>query len=321
MSTRIESIREAGPGLGITFTIAIIAYLTSSMHPSFDALIISIIFGMLVANMLDDKSIIQEGINMALKIFLPLGIALYGLQLRIATVEARLLPGSLIVFAATFVVCYFISRGMGLGRPLSVLLSTGMSVCGASAIVVVASVLGTKKEDTSIALLSVIAVGLTGMIIYRILPEMVGMDSGSFAFFSGTTLPMIGQVKVASSVLGKDVMAAALDYKLVRISALALVAGIAILFSREKGKGFHMPWFMAAFFVLAIAVNFVGFVEELSHAVQPIGKLFLSIALAAVGLSIDFESVAEKGWGPLVAVFITWAIIVLTVYLALNVIV
>jgi uncharacterized integral membrane protein (TIGR00698 family) len=321
MNSRESLIKSAVPGLGITFIIAFISYLASSMHPSFDALVISIIFGMLVANMLDDRGALQHGIDIALKFFLPLGIALYGFQLRIVNVEAASLPGAFVVFAFMFLVCYFISRGVGLDKQLSVLLSTGMSVCGASAIIVIAPILGARKEDTSISVLSVITVGLTGMIIYRVLPGMLDIDVGKFAFLTGATLPMLGQVKVASSVMGEESLKFALQYKLVRISALAAVAVFALIFSRSRDKRFHVPWFMVAFFAFAIAVNVSDLTASFSEVVRPVSKGSLSIALAAVGLSINFDSITEKGAGPLLSAFLAWGIIVLTVYLALSVVV
>jgi uncharacterized integral membrane protein (TIGR00698 family) len=321
MNSRADLIRGVTPGIGITFIIAFISYLASSVHPSFDALVISIIFGMLVANMLDDRIALQQGIDIAIKIFLPLGIALYGFQLRIINVEAGSLPGALIVFAFMFLVCYFISRGVGLDKQLSVLLSTGMSVCGASAIIVIAPILGARKENTSISVLSVITVGLTGMIIYRVLPGMLDIDIGKFAFLTGATLPMLGQVKVASSAMGDESLKLALNYKLVRIAALAVVAMFALIFSRSEDKRFHVPWFMVAFFAFAIAVNVSSLAASLSEIVRPLSKGSLSIALAAVGLSINFDSITEKGAGPLLSAFLAWGIIVLTVYLALSVVV
>jgi len=321
MSAAKRLIREAAPGLGITFTIAVISYLASSMHPSFDALVISIIFGMLVANMFDDREIIQKGIDLALKVFLPLGIALYGFQLKFAAVETRLLPGILVVFVLMFSISYFIARGFGLERPLSLLLGTGLSVCGASAIVVIAPIMGARKQETSISVLSVITVGLTGMLIYHFLPGMRGMEMEKFAFLTGTTLPMLGQVKVASSVMGKESLAIALSYKLIRISALAVVAVLALAFSGARERRVHVPWFMAVFFALAVAVNISEPVASLSEAMEPLSKVFLSTALAAVGLSIDFDSITEKGARPLIAAFLAWGIIVMVVYLALSVVV
>jgi uncharacterized integral membrane protein (TIGR00698 family) len=320
MNSEADHIRDAAPGLGITLTVALIAYLVSSLHPSFDALVISVIFGMLVANMLDDRALIQSGIGLALRIFLPIGIALYGLQLRVTALEAQLLAGAFAVFAAMFAVCYFICRGVGLERPLSVLLSTGMSVCGTPAIVVMASVLVAKNEDTSLSMIAVITAGLVGMIIYSTVPDMMGMDAEKFAFLSGTTLPMLGQVKVAASAMGGESLNMALRYKLAKMSALALVAVVGILALGRRNGSFRLPWFMAVFFAFAVLVNVSGLAAAFGEAARSASGVFLSIALAAVGLSINIDSVADRGWGPLVSVLLAWAIIVLTVYLALNVI-
>jgi uncharacterized integral membrane protein (TIGR00698 family) len=257
-------------------------------------------------------------VDLALKIFLPLGIALYGFQLKIMDVETRVLPGVLVVFALMFAVTYFISRGVGLDRPLSVLISTGMSVCGASAIVVIAPIIGARKEDTSISVLSVITVGLTGMLAYRIIAGMSGIDVGQFAFLTGSTLPMLGQVKVASAAMGGESLGLALQYKLVRISSLAVVAVAALVMSRTPGKSLHVPWFMIAFFAFAVAVNMSSMAAALSDMVRPVSKVSLSLALTAIGLSINFDSVTEKGTGPLLSAFLAWGIISLTVYLILS---
>jgi uncharacterized integral membrane protein (TIGR00698 family) len=320
MSSEADHIKGAAPGLGITLTVALISYLVSSLHPSFDALVISVIFGMLVANMLDDRTLIQSGIDLALRIFLPIGIALYGLQLRVTAVEARLLPGALVVFAVMFAVCYFICRGVGLERPLSVLLSTGMSVCGSPAIVVMSSVLAARKEDISLSVISVIMAGLVGMIIFSTVPDMMGMDAQKFAFLSGTTLPMFGQVKVAALAMGGESLEMALRYKLARASALVLVSGVGLVALGRKNGSFRVPWFMAAFFAFALLVNVSEVAAAFGAATSSASGFFLSVALAAVGLSINLDSMADRGWGPLVSVLLAWVIIVLTAYLALNVI-
>jgi uncharacterized integral membrane protein (TIGR00698 family) len=318
MNSGTSLIRRAAPGMGMTLIIALIAFLASSMHPSFDSLVIAVIFGMLVVNMFDDRKMIEEGVELALKIFLPLGIALYGFQLKVTDVPTNVLPGVLVVFALMFSVSYFISRGIGLDKPLSVLISTGLSVCGASAIVVIAPIIGARKEDTSISVLSVIAVGLTGMLAYRVIAGMGDINVGQYAFLTGATLPMLGQVKVASAAMGSESLNMALRFKLVRISSLALVAVAGLIFSGRQGGRKRVPWFMVAFFAFAIAVNTSSFAASLSEMVRPASKVSLSLALAAIGLSINFDSVTEKGMGPLLSAFLAWGIIALTVYLALS---
>jgi uncharacterized integral membrane protein (TIGR00698 family) len=249
------------------------------------------------------------------------GIGLYGIQLRFVGTEVRYWLATAGVFLLMFVISYFIARGFGISKRLALLLSTGMSVCGATAIVIIAPVLRAKKEDTSISILSVMTVGLTGMLFYRFLPDLMGLSMERFAFLSGMTLPMFGQVKVASASLGPESLELASNFKLMRISALVLVAALAIVFpSEEKGKGFNVPWFMGLFFALALASNLLQSVANMREFVEPVSKFFLSVALAAIGLSLHFDSVTEKGASPLFTCFLSWGIVVLTTYLFFSIV-
>lgn len=66
-------------GLIVAITIAVIAFVISSLHSSFESLVISIIIlGMLIANFFDEKDFLKRGIDLSLKYFLPVGIALCG---------------------------------------------------------------------------------------------------------------------------------------------------------------------------------------------------------------------------------------------------
>ncbi len=53
---------------------------------------------------------------------------------------------------------------------------------------------------------------------------------------------------------------------------------------------------------------------------EPVGRFSLATALAGIGLSLDLESITEKGARPLLAAFFTWVIVVLFVYLGMSVV-
>ena len=76
-------------GLVVSIVVALIAFTLSYIHPSFDALVISIILAMLFSNLLREREFLNEGIKLSLKIFLPIGIALYGAQLTIKEIDPR----------------------------------------------------------------------------------------------------------------------------------------------------------------------------------------------------------------------------------------
>lgn len=310
-------MRRMLPGFAMTLTIAVISFLSSMLHPSFDALAISIIFGMLVANMIGDREMLREGVAAALRIFLPVGVCLYGTQLTFAGMYSTRWLAVILGFLLIFMSTYVISRGFGLHKKLSVLLATGMSVCGASAIAIIAPILGAKNEDTSISVISVMTIGLTGMLIYRFTYDIIGFSALKFAFMTGMTLPMLGQVKVASMAIGKESLDIATNVKLIRISALVLVAALAVGISRTEGRKLHVPWFLSLFFIFAFAANMWEGFRSLSHMFELASRFSLATALSAIGLSLDFDSITEGGTSPLFAVCLSWVIITLAFYLVL----
>lgn len=315
------SLRDTVAGIAVTLTIAMISFLASSLHPSFNPLVISIIFGMLVSNMFAEREMFEKGVNAAMRIFLPVGIGLYGLQLSFVgetSGSALVILAVAVTVCLSFLIAFYIARGFGLGSTLSLLLGTGLSVCGASAIIVMAPLLKARKEDTSIAVISVMAVGLTGMLIYGFLPEASGLSVKSFAFLTGVTLPMIGQVKVAASAMGEESLAMAMNFKLLRVLSLLVLAALVLFFSGGKNRKFHVPWFMVVFFLLAFASNLSREVAMLRGFFAPVSTFLLSAALASIGLSLDFESITEAGAAPLFAAFLSWGIVAMGVYLILS---
>ena len=312
--------KDIAPGIAATLIIALIAFLTSSLHASFDILVISMIFGILVSSMLGERALFQPGIEAALKIFLPAGIALYGLQLTVGTDAIRFWPAAVLVFALIFLTTYLVSRAFGLEKDISFLLCSGMSICGASAIVVMSPLIGAKREDTSISLISVLTLGLTGMLLYKFLFHMAGVTPEKSAFLSGMTLPMIGQVKVAASGLGGQASSLAMTLKLIRVSFLLVISCGVLIFLGRRRKKFHVPWFMVLFFLLAVAANVIPGVAAIRKTAEPFGRFFLATALSGIGLSIDIDTVTERGARPLLAVFVAWGIVVSMLYLALNLI-
>lgn len=308
------------PGVGVTLLVALIATMVSFLHVSFDALVMSIILGVLVSSMIGDKQVFGRGVEASIRIFLPLGITLFGSQLVLKQYDYKLVIIVIASMLLFFVVTYTVSKAFGLGRTMSALIGTGMAVCGASAIVIISPLLGSKKEETSISIISVMTVGLTGMLCYRFAPDMLHISAEKFALLTGLTLPMVGQVKVAASAMGPDTVAVAMKYKLMRVAALVVFTAAAVLARRRSGDGDYkgFPWYLIGFYLMAIFVNFTSIGGAIRGVLEPVSRFMLAAALAAVGLSVDIDSVAEKGPSPIMAAFLSAGISVLVVALGLG---
>lgn len=301
--------REVFPGTVLSLLIGVISLMLSVVHPAFDPLVVSIIFGMLFGNTLARRERLQSGMDVMLKYFLPVGIALYGTQLTFGNnIDYRTWLFVVMIFIFFVASTLIISRLLKLPGTLSLLLASGLAVCGASAIAVISPLVGAKKEDTSISVISILVIGLLTTVFYPVFWEDVGFTTREFAFFSGTTIPMLGQVKIAVLETGREGVSLAVRFKLIRISMLLFVATAVLLFYGRRKNRISIPWFMVVFVALACLVNFVGGMAAIAPRFEPVSKFCLSSALAAIGLSVDLDSIMSEGARPLIAVFLAWCI-------------
>jgi len=304
------------PGVLAVLLIAVLSYAISKMHASFDALVISIILGLFAGNMVGNREYFERGVEGSLRVFLPAGIALYGSQLDFGGINTALFGVILLVFAGMFSATMFTARAFNIDNKMALLLASGLSVCGASAIAVISPLIKAGKEDTSVSIISIMMVGLTGMILYPLLHQALSLTNNEFNFLAGTTLPMLGQVKVTSEHVLPAAFPTAVAIKLFRVSLLFLPAAIAVLLSGGRGGRFEIPWFVVVFAILAGLVNFTNLLDPIAALLGVSSTFALSAGLAAVGFSADFDSIIEKGIAPLSVVFLPWMVIVLLICLA-----
>ncbi|MDH4231523.1 MAG: putative sulfate exporter family transporter [Nitrospirota bacterium] len=307
--------KEYLPGILFSLIIAFFSFYLSTVHASFDALVISIIGGMFIGNLIADGEMFHKGIEAAIKIFMPVGIALYGTQLFIAELHLGMFLSIFAVFSGLFLLVLIISRLFGLDRNLAVLLAAGLSVCGASAIAVISPLIGAKKEDTSISILSVMMLGLAGMLFYPLIFDMFALTLDEFNFFAGTTLPMLGQVKVAATAVSPACLSSAVQIKLIRISFLVFVITLSIFLSGKKEKKVKAPWFILVFIFLVVFCNTTDFLKPLIGSLGKISSFFLSAGLAAIGFSVDFDAIVKKGLAPLAVICSSWLITLFSIFL------
>jgi uncharacterized integral membrane protein (TIGR00698 family) len=311
-------IQECIPGLIVVLVIAAVSSIIAALHASFDALVISIIIGMFFGNIIGEREYLAKGAEAGIKIFLPLGIALYGTRLTIMEFELSFFLSVIAVFCALFVLTLIIARTFDVERRVGILLASGLSVCGASAIAVISPLIGARKVDTSISVISVMMLGLTAMIIYPFLHDVLSLTSEQFSFFCGTTLPMLGQVKVASGSIGEQIMAEAVKLKLIRISFLIFLVSLSIMISGKEEKKFTIPWFIVVFIFLAVVVNVTDILAPFERTFKFLSSFFLTTALASIGFTVDFDAIIEQGVKPLAVIILSWSIIVISIFIILG---
>lgn len=307
------------PGLLLACAIAFLSVYVSSIHASFDSLVMCIVVGVLFNNLLSGQEIFRKGTDTAVRVFLPLGIALYGSQLSFVGMKTSLLFNILLVFFMLFGLTVMLSRIFRLDMKITILLASGLAVCGASAIAIISPLIDAKREDTSIAILSVMMVGLIGMIFYPLLYDFFPLSMDEFGFFAGTTLPMIGQVKVAAGNINPAFVSSALQVKLMRVAFLIFLIPLIVSLSNKGGKWITVPWFVVAFILLSLLANTLKPPKDVIDMGRILSTYCLSAGLAAIGLSVDFDALVEEGLTPFSVILSSWTVVIIAVFLFRNI--
>ena len=175
-----------------------------------------------------------------------------------------------VTVAATFTGTRLLGRRLGVPGPRSLLIATGFSICGASAVAAMEPVAGGDEEDTGVAVALVTLCGSLAIVILPLLRVPLGLDVAQFGSWAGASVHDVGQtVATAQRVPGS--LTTAVVVKLTRVVLLAPL--VAVWDSVRAGParcaagGGHrpppVPLFVAGF-LAAVALTSSG---VLPHAV------------------------------------------------------
>ena len=305
--------KEYVRGILLTLVLALVANQIEQL-PFFSIMgimIISIMLGMLWAGIMGTQPGANHGITFSSKYLLRAGIILMGLRLNLNQIFES---GLTILFIDAIVIVFTLVVMIGLGKLLKVdlhlntLIAVGTAICGAAAIVAVASVIKSKKEFTALAVACIAILGTIGALGYIFLFPVLNLDSYSYGVLVGSTLHELAHV-IAAAVPGGEVSSeTAIIVKLGRVALLIPVAIIiGFIFSKigrgnvkEKSSIKHLPvpWFIFGFLAMSCINTFILLPEELVNGLLIVSVFLLSMAMAGLGLGIKFSDFKKVGFKP-----------------------
>ncbi len=300
----------------------------SVRHP-ISAAIIAILTGLLLRNTLALPDSIKAGCKKVVKKTIPFAIVCMGAGLNLQHLAGIGFGAiAVTVLCIAFAVCttYYIGRLFGLGRKTALLLGAGTGICGNSAIIAVAPLIDAEDDDVVLSVGTVNLFGIAAMLVWPVIGTWLALSDTEFGVWSGTSIHAVPQVVAAGFAFSPEAGAIATLVKLVRVTFLApIVFVMALLYAKHHAaptngaKGalaVHyarlVPWFVWGFVVLA-ALNTLGFIPtlsfnmvdalsggqpttvSLSNAMTTVGKLLLTLAMAAIGLEVNIRQLASVG--------------------------
>ena len=320
-SDRWQRLRPALPGLALAGGLAAVALPVARWtgSPLVSPMVLAMVAGILIRNTVGLGAAFTPGLKLALRPILRLGIVLLGARLTFEQLAAIGLPGIAVVTAtlvATFVFTKFAARALGVDPKLGELIAAGTSICGASAVLAVNTVTKAHDEDVAYAIACVTVFGSLAMVLFPMLAGPLGFTPESYGLWVGASIHEVAQAVGAGFAHGDVSGEVGTVAKLGRVILLApLILALGVLASRRgaavAGRA-PMPWFVFGFVAVVALNSFVALPAVAVGGAQTVSILFLTMALAAMGLETDVRKLRLKGLRPLILGAVAWIFIAAT---------
>lgn len=326
------------PGLALVAVSVALAFLVARTIPSISPLVASVTIGAALTNFGLVPIRARQGTRFAAKRLLRVGVVLLGFQLAISdllSLGAAGLGILALVVTTTFLGTRWLGEKLGVSRSLSLLIATGFSICGASAIAAVDGVADAEEDETAFAIALVTLCGSLAIVVLPALAGPLGLSGSDFGAWAGASVHDIAQVVATASAGGQAALDTAVIVKLTRIILLAPMVAAVTIFERRRGaresNQFQpaaradrlprtplMPLFVAGF-LGAVALRSMNVIPATwLSGLKFAETLALSAALVGLGVGVQISKLRKLGGRPLMLAMASWLLIAGTAYFGVR---
>jgi len=313
-------------GLNNIIGIALLGYAKSPISTA----MIAILIGITLGNILKIREGFLTGLDFTQKYILKLGIICLGIQLKpfeFLKFGTIAIPLIIICIISVLIVIKLLIKKLRISTKMAYLISIGSTVCGTTAIMATAPVIKASKGEVAYAIANMTIFGIISMLVYPYFANLYFDGEPLFVgLFLGTAIHETSQVAAAGLIYDQqfnspETLNIATVTKLIRNTFLIIMIPLfAFLYNRGKTKAKNyslidiFPYFVLGFIGMIIFRN-IGDQIFLTESAQQFwqssisnikdsAKIFLSMAMAAVGLSTNLKDLRQMGYRPFIVGFI-----------------
>lgn len=295
---------------GVTAGLIVVAVATAVgqvvgwLVPAASPLVVGVLLGIAWRAAFGPIPLLGPGFRFAASWLLRAGVMLLGLRLAVDQIVHFGLPVLAVLLVSVlgaFLATRWFGRLFGLSPERSLLVATGVSICGASAVAAANPVAGGDEEDVATAVTAVTLLGTLAIGVYPLVGLVLRVPDTGFGLWTGASVHEVGQVVAIGAAAGPAVLQIAVVVKLARVALLApLVAAVGL---SRRGTGARpplLPWFVVGFVVLAAVRTLWPVPEAVLSTSDRLASILLCAGMFGLGSAVDLRSVVRAG-GPAVA--------------------
>lgn len=325
-------IRKMGRGVLLCFALAVPSWFLGELVPAIGAPVFGILFGMILALLIKDRSTVQDGIGFVSKKVLQTAVVFLGFGLNLSVIwetGKQSLPIIVTTIAAALAAAYVLGKVMKIPGRITALVGVGSAICGGSAIAATAPVVKANDEEVAQSISVIFFFNLLAALIFPSFGALLGFSTESgeaFGIFAGTAVNDTSSVTAAASVwdslygLGSETLDKAVIVKLTRTLAIIPITLILALAAARKAKAdgenvrlksvfpIFILYFIAASVVTTAAVA-AGVSPDFFAPLKTVSKFLIVAAMCAIGLNTNIVKLIKTGGKPLALGFCCWMIV------------
>ena len=313
-------------GLNNIIGIELLGYDKSPISTAMIAILIGIIFG----NIFQIRDSFQKGLYFTREYILKLGIICLGIQLKpfeFLDFGKIAIPLIIVCILSVLILVKLLIKKLKIPTRMAYLISIGSTVCGTTAIIATAPLIKANKSEVTYAIANITVFGILSMLIYPYFANLYfNAEPLLVGLFLGTAIHETSQVAAAGLIYDQqfnspETLNIATVTKLIRNTFLIIMIPLfSFLYNRNKSKvkSYSLinifPYFVLGFILLIIFRNVgdqifltestINIWQDVILIIKDSAKVFLTMAMAAIGLSTNIKDVKSMGYKPFIVGFI-----------------
>ena len=250
---------------------------------------------------------------------IPLQIGIVLLGFTISTVTLIPIIDAYVIWVLFFIIFSFVlscilGKAFGLDTKLNILLASGLSICGATAIALVGPIIKASSRFIFISLAILFSFNILAIIFFPMFGDFFNMSNYEFGIFSALAIHDTGSVVGAALAFSSPSLEVAASLKILRtLGLIPLILLLSYKFNENK-KGFIFPIFIIYFFVALTVANIFVLPYTLIEFLKILSKTFIVIGIFCIGLQSSKIEYKELSFKPLVVALIVWLCVIPTAF-------
>jgi uncharacterized integral membrane protein (TIGR00698 family) len=314
------------PGVGFAGGLTAAAFAAHRAVDTVSPLVAAVALGALATNLGLIPHWARPGLTFAARRLLRVGVVLLGLQLslgHLSDLGVRGLGAVVSVVVITFFGTRWLGRLLKVSPALSLLVATGFSICGASAVAAMETVSDAEEEDVAFAIALVTLCGSLAIVLLPLLRAPLHLAGARYGAWVGASVHDVAQVVATSSAGGTGAVRAAVLVKLTRVAMLApLIAGTTLARRWKEQRSPRsdgvettsarvpvVPLFVVGF-LAAVIIRTTGTIPEPWLPVAAtIDKVAFALALVGLGSGVHIAKLRTLGRRPVALGALSWLLV------------